>query len=88
MKIFIYYLIIVNLIAFFMFMIDKNRAKEGKWRIPEKNLFLIALLLGSPGCILGMYLFRHKTRHPSFYIGMPVILALQIFIITRIIAYK
>lgn len=60
--------------------IDKRKAQKGKWRIPEKSLFLIALALGSVGSILGMYTFRHKTRHKSFVIGMPLILLLQLLL--------
>lgn len=77
-KILLIYLLIINIIAFFMMAIDKWKAKKDKWRIPEKALFLSALLGGSIGAILGMYVFRHKTKHLHFTIGMPVILALQI----------
>jgi uncharacterized membrane protein YsdA (DUF1294 family) len=58
--------------------IDKTRAKKKRWRIKEKTLFLIALFGGSVGSILGMYTFRHKTKHKSFVYGMPAILVLQI----------
>lgn len=65
--------------------IDKLKAKKRGFRIPEATLFLIAFIGGSIGSILGMYLFRHKTRHRSFIIGMPVILAVQIIIALVII---
>lgn len=65
--------------------IDKLKAKKRGFRIPEATLFLIAIIGGSIGSILGMYLFRHKTRHRSFIIGMPVILAIQIIIALVII---
>lgn len=61
--------------------IDKLRAKADKFRIPESNLFLIAAIGGSVGSILGMYTFRHKTRHIQFIVGMPAILFVQIIIL-------
>lgn len=75
------WLVIINLIAFAIFGIDKKRAKKGQWRIPEKTLFLSAILGGSIGAILGMYIFRHKTKHWYFQIGIPAILILQIVIV-------
>ena len=58
--------------------LDKQKAKKGKWRIPEKTLFLVALIGGSLGTTLGMNTFRHKTKHWYFKFGMPAILILQI----------
>ena len=66
--------------------IDKRKAIKRAFRIPEATLFLIAILGGSIGSILGMYTFRHKTRHWYFVVGMPAILILQIgllFLLTR-----
>ena len=77
-KILLIYLLIVNIIAFLLMAIDKLKAKKDKWRIPEKTLFLFAVIGGSIGSILGMCICRHKTKHIHFMIGMPVILALQI----------
>jgi uncharacterized membrane protein YsdA (DUF1294 family) len=57
--------------------IDKYKAKKGLWRIPEKTIFLIALLGGSGGALLGMHIFRHKTKHWYFRYGLPAILMLQ-----------
>lgn len=74
------YLTIINLIGFFSMGIDKYKAIHHKWRIPENTLFIIAIIGGSIGSILGMQLFRHKTKHPRFVIGMPVILILQVLI--------
>ena len=74
------YLILVNLTGFIQMLADKQRAKKGAWRIPEKMLFLVAIIGGSIGSILGMYTFRHKTKHMSFVIGMPLILILQILL--------
>lgn len=67
-----------TLIAFVLMGADKWKARHDRWRIPEKTLFLSALLGGSVGALAGMALFRHKTRHLSFTLGMPLILVLQI----------
>ncbi len=72
------YLAAVNGIAFLLCGIDKWKARRERWRIPEKTLFLSAIAGGSVGFLLGMQLFRHKTKHKSFTIGIPLILALQI----------
>ena len=72
------YLILMNLIAFALYGIDKRRAKQGAWRISEYTLLLAALLGGSLGALLGMRYFRHKTRHRKFRYGIPLILLLQL----------
>lgn len=72
------YLVLINLAAFLLMGIDKSRARRELWRIPEKVLFGSALMGGSVGAIAGMFFFRHKTRHLSFRLGLPVILLLQI----------
>lgn len=72
------YLIIINLAGFVLMGIDKNKAKRHAWRIPEKTLFLASLLGGSIGTWVGMYVFRHKTKHWYFVVGMPLILVVQI----------
>lgn len=72
------YLLVLNFIGFLFMYTDKMRAQKNRWRIRESTLFLIAAAGGSVGSILGMKLFRHKTKHLSFQIGMPVILILQI----------
>ena len=74
----ILYLVLINLTAFLLMGADKSRARRGLWRIPEKVLFLSAVLGGSAGAISGMFFFRHKTRHLRFRIGLPAILLLQI----------
>jgi uncharacterized membrane protein YsdA (DUF1294 family) len=68
----------MNLAGLFAMGIDKEKAKKRAWRIPERTLFLISLLGGSVGTWLGMYLFRHKTKHWYFVVGMPAILILQL----------
>ena len=72
------YAFIVNLIAFCMMGIDKRKARRKAFRIPEATLFVMALIGGSIGSIAGMYLFRHKTHHLKFSLGLPLILAVQI----------
>ncbi len=72
------YLLSINIVAFCLMGIDKRRAVKHAWRIPEKTLFLTAILGGSPGSIIGMQLFRHKTRHRYFKYGMPAILLAQV----------
>ena len=79
-EIYIYFLVI-NLIGFLAMGFDKFKAKKNYWRTKEKTLFIIALIGGSIGSIIGMYTFRHKTKHNSFVFGMPIILAMQIGII-------
>jgi uncharacterized membrane protein YsdA (DUF1294 family) len=80
MTYFFSYLVIVNILAFLLMGIDKRKAKKGAWRIPERTLFLSALIGGSLGANLGMQLFRHKTKHRSFVIGMPAILIVQLLL--------
>ena len=72
------YLIFMNLLAFLLMGLDKAKARRNQWRISEKTLFLSAILGGSIGAILGMQVFRHKTKHASFRIGMPCILIAQL----------
>ena len=70
----IIYILLINLIGFFAMLIDKKKAQKGKWRIPEKTLLIITLLGGGVGTILGMYMFRHKTKKLKFTIGLEIIL--------------
>ena len=72
------YLILINALGLLFMLLDKQFAKKGMYRIPEAVLLAVALLGGSLGCLLGMYLFRHKTRKAKFRYGIPLILALQI----------
>lgn len=78
MKYFLLYLLLINAAAFLLMLVDKLKAKKNRWRIPERTLFGSALLGGSIGALLGMYTFRHKTRHLSFTLGMPAILIAQV----------
>ena len=72
------YIIIMNILGFCLMGLDKHRARTRQWRIPEKVLFGAALLGGSVGAWIGMYIFHHKTRHWYFVVGMPLILAAQV----------
>ena len=78
MKYFLIYLLIVNAIAFLLMLIDKQKAKKKKWRIPEATLMGFAAIGGSIGALMGMYTFRHKTLHKKFTIGIPAILIAQL----------
>ena len=80
------YLILINALGFLVMLIDKQKARRKAWRIPEATLMGIAALGGSIGAICGMYLFRHKTKHPKFFIGLPLLLILQIGAILLIAA--
>ncbi|MFB7141730.1 MULTISPECIES: DUF1294 domain-containing protein [unclassified Bacillus (in: firmicutes)] len=75
-----FYLVIVSIVSFAIMGIDKSRAKRKAWRIPERILFLFAIIGGSIGSILGMYYFRHKTKHPKFVFGYWIILFIQFVI--------
>ena len=78
MKYFLLYLLLINAATFLLMLVDKLKAKKNRWRIPERTLFGSALLGGSIGALLGMYTFRHKTKHLSFTLGMPAILIAQV----------
>ena len=87
MKYFLLYLLLVNAVAFIRMLADKIKAKKNLWRIRESTLMLSAALGGSLGALAGMYLFRHKTRHLKFTIGVPVILGLQIAAVLYVALY-
>ena len=72
------YLAIMTIIGFAIMGADKKKAKDNAWRIRESTLFLISLIGGSIGTLVGMYVFRHKTKHWYFVVGMPLILILHI----------
>ena len=80
-KLILLYLLIVNALGFLLMLVDKRKAQKNLWRIPESTLFLIAAIGGSIGSIVGMYNFRHKTKHWQFVIGMPAILILQLALV-------
>lgn len=72
------WLIAINLVTFAVYGADKRRARRGAWRVPEKTLFLLPLLGGSVGALLGMRVFRHKTKHWYFVWGVSAILLAQL----------
>ena len=72
------YLLTANLTAFILMGVDKRRARRGEWRVSEKALFLPAVLGGALGGVLGMKVFRHKTRHWYFRFGFPLLLLIQL----------
>ena len=74
------YLIIVNAVALLLMLSDKSFARRKMWRIPEAALIGIAVIGGSVGALVGMYLFRHKTKHMKFVIGIPLILIAQVLL--------
>jgi len=86
MKIFLVFYAIITLITFVLYGADKAKAKKGKWRIPEKTLLLFAAFFGGLGAFLGMKIFRHKTKHTSFKVLVPVFMIIQ-FILIAAAAY-
>ena len=85
MQLILSYLLIVNAAGFLLMLADKYKAKKNLWRIPEKTLLGVALVGGSLGAYAGMRLFRHKTKHPKFFIGIPVLLVLHIALLLWLI---
>lgn len=77
MKYLMVYVLLINVIAFLMYGVDKSKARRHAWRIPEKVLLGVAVIGGSVGALLGMSVFHHKTRKPKFYIGVPLIMILE-----------
>ena len=88
MNIILYYLLAINIASFFLYGIDKYKAKKGKWRISEATLLLMAVIGGSIGAWAGMRLWHHKTMHKKFKYGIPVIIifqvALAVYLLTNI----
>lgn len=81
MRILIYYLIVINIIAWIAYGLDKWKACAGKWRIPEKTLLAVAAAGGSAGALAAMLIFRHKIRKPKFYISVPAFLIIHCILI-------
>ena len=86
MKLVLYYLLIINAAGFLLMLVDKWKAKKNRWRVRESTLLLVAALGGSIGSLAGMYLFRHKTQHLNFTLGIPLILAAQCFVVVLVMA--
>ena len=77
----LYYLIVINIVTFVVYGIDKLKAKQGSWRISEATLLIFAVIGGSIGALLGMKIWHHKTMHKKFKYGLPLILIIQIILI-------
>ena len=73
-----YYLLAINIVSFFLYGIDKYKAKKNKWRISEATLLMMAVIGGSIGAWVGMRLWHHKTMHKKFKYGIPIIIILQV----------
>lgn len=76
-----YYLFAINIVSFFLYGIDKYKAKKNKWRISEATLLMIAVIGGSIGAWAGMRLWHHKTMHKKFKYGIPVIITMQVCLV-------
>ena len=77
----LYYLIVINIVTFLVYGIDKWKAKQDGWRISEVSLLILAVIGGCIGALLGMKIWRHKTMHKKFKYGLPLILIIQIILI-------
>ena len=86
MKLLLYYLLLINAAGFLLMLVDKWKAKKNRWRIRESTLLIVAALGGSIGSLAGMYLFRHKTQHLKFTLGIPLILAAQCILAVLVMA--
>ena len=84
-KIITAWLIVINMIAFIAYGVDKHRAIAKKWRIPEATLIMLALIGGAPGALIGMFVFRHKTKKPKFYITVPLLAVIWIYVAARVV---
>ena len=86
MKLLLFYLLLINAAGLALMLVDKWKAKKNRWRVRESTLLLVAALGGSIGSLAGMYLFRHKTQHLKFTLGIPLILAAQCLIAVVLMA--
>ena len=83
----VYVLIVINVLTFLVYGIDKWKAKQGRWRISEATLLMLAVIGGSIGALLGMQVWHHKTMHKKFKYGLPLIILAQIALIYLISTY-
>ena len=81
-------LVVMNLLSYILMGLDKRAAQEGRWRVPEKTLFLVTALFGGLGGVLGMHVFRHKTKHWYFRVFFPMLLIAQIGILVMLFGVK
>lgn len=80
-KVYLAFLVLMSFVSFFLYGLDKRRAKRGKWRIKESTLMAVGLLGGAAGSLLGMKMFRHKTRHTYFYVANTLFLVSHIVLL-------
>ena len=79
------YIIVLSISLLILMYTDKQKAIKQQWRISEKTLFILAIFGGAIGGVLGMYLFRHKTKHNSFAFGFPLLAAIHVFILVQLL---
>ena len=79
---------VMNVLSFCLMGMDKRAARLGRWRVPEKTLFLVTALFGGLGGVLGMQVFRHKTKHWYFKLGFPLLLIVQIVVLCALFGVK
>ena len=79
------YVIVLSLILLILMYTDKQKAIKQQWRISEKTLFILAIFGGAIGGVLGMYLFRHKTKHNRFAFGFSLLAAVQLFVVVQLL---
>ena len=84
----LWYLLAINLAAALLTVVDKSRAKRGRWRIPEATLLTVAALGGAPLMLFTMKKIRHKTRHRRFMVGLPVMIAVQAAVVVFLLIHK
>jgi uncharacterized membrane protein YsdA (DUF1294 family) len=82
--VFLFYLLGINILTFVLMGTDKQKARKGVWRISERTFWIYSIAGGAAGSLIGMYTFRHKTKHRIFTIGMPLIIACQLIVFTFI----
>ena len=80
-----YYLLAINFVSFFLYGIDKYKAKKGRWRISEATLLMMAVIGGSIGAWAGMRLWHHKTMHKKFKYGIPIIIIMQVALVVYLL---
>lgn len=88
MMVLVIYLLIMNVLGVVVMFTDKHKARKHAYRVPEKTLFLVSLLGGSLGTWAGMYMFRHKTKHWYFVIGMPFVFVLHVILLGIAVYYR
>lgn len=72
------YILVVNILTYILMWLDKQKARKNQYRIPERTFFLLSILGGAVGTLIGMRTFRHKTKHPRFTVGIPILIVLNI----------